>query len=68
MEIKLTGSEAALLREVLEQSQRELLREIARSSHHEFRRVLREKENHLSALLDKINVAREEELALAVSE
>lgn len=66
MEITLTVQEAAVLKEVLENQQRELLREISRSRHHEFTRVLREKENCLNSLINKLNTAYIEEAVLVV--
>ena len=65
MEITLTVAEAVLLRDILEQNQRELFREISRSSHHEFKRVLRDKEDCLNSLLGKLNLAQIGEIVLA---
>ena len=65
MEITLSVTESILLREILEQHQRELLREISRSSHHEFKQVLREKEHGLNSILDRLKLAGISDAALA---
>jgi hypothetical protein len=57
MELQLTSSEEELIKEILEESYRELLMEIARADHREFRHDLREREEVLKTLLNKLSGA-----------
>ncbi len=57
MDLKLTLDEEDLIKEILEEHYRELLLEIARTDHREFRLDLRQKEQVLKSVLDKLNVA-----------
>ncbi len=54
MELHLTSDQRELLREILEEHQRELLLEIARADHYNFRQVLRTKEKVLESLLQSV--------------
>jgi mevalonate kinase len=56
MNFNMTGDEAEVVKEILEQSHRELLLEIARAEHHEFRAALQQREEVLKRLLDKLGV------------
>ncbi|HEX7284880.1 MAG TPA: hypothetical protein VF532_01790 [Candidatus Angelobacter sp.] len=55
MDLQLTSTEEELIKEILEESYRELLMEIARTDHREFRHDLREREQVLKALLNKLS-------------
>lgn len=57
MDLQLTSAEEELIKEILEESYRELLMEIARTDHREFRHDLREREQVLKVLLNKLSGA-----------
>jgi hypothetical protein len=57
MDLKLTSEEEKLVRETLEEHHRELLREIAKTDHREYKLDLREKEQVLRTVLNKLSGA-----------
>jgi hypothetical protein len=57
MDLKLTTQEEELVRESLEERYRELLMEIARADHREYRLDLRQREQILKSVLDKLSGA-----------
>lgn len=57
MDLKLTTQEEELVRETLEERYRELLMEIARADHREYRLDLRQREQILKSVLDKLSGA-----------
>ena len=57
MDLQLTSSEEELIKQILEEHHRELLREIAKADHRPFRHDLRQREQALKALLNKLSGA-----------
>jgi hypothetical protein len=58
MELTLTNAERELLLEVLKQHHRELFREIARTDHRELRSVLKNKEELLDSVVNKLELVQ----------
>jgi cation transport regulator ChaB len=54
MEILLTPEERELVREILQERQRELLKEIFHTDHHEYRDGLRRREKLLEGVVTKL--------------
>ncbi len=67
MELTLTSEERDLLIAILEEHQRELLQEIARAAHHQFKAGLKNKEQLLEVLLEKLRTMRGEKGALSAA-
>ncbi len=56
MHLVLTTEERELLAVILEERHRQLQREISHADHISFRRVLRQRENTLEAMLEKVGL------------
>ena len=56
MELTLTFEEARLLKDVLEERQRELLRELSRAKHYAFKTTLKANERLLETVLEKLRI------------
>jgi len=54
VELILSTHEQELLKEVLEEHHRELLLEISRTDHHDFKRMLKDKEQVVESLLERL--------------
>jgi hypothetical protein len=56
MELVLTGQEQELLKQILEHRLLELQKEISRTHHREFKQVLRNNEQLIESMLDRLRV------------
>ena len=54
MELRLTGKEEDLLRELLEEHQKHLLHEINKAHHHEFKTSLRNRCTVVEGMIEKL--------------
>ena len=54
MELRLTGKEEDLLRELLEEHQKHLLHEINKADHHEFKTSLRNRCTVVEGMIEKL--------------